>query len=151
MTMAPHTVCLHLEQGWAESTQNPVFQQVKKWIWLGNISLTVLYAYMQFVMQVLHSCRDKPAVLVTAHTHLPTHHHLLSPRRTKRSVYGWKDAGTGVRKQSVFYRQQHSSKACQGLRVPRPFKAGVFKCGIYIKQAKVSVLSRPHTSKVNSW
>lgn len=67
--------------------------------------------------------------------------HPLCPRRTKKSVYGWKDAGTGIHKQSVFYRQWHSPRVCQGLRVPKPFKAGVFKCGIYIKQAKVSVLS----------
>ena len=47
-------------------------------------------------------------------------------------------------KQSVFYRQRQDPEVCQGLRVLGPFKEGVFKCGIYIKQAKVSVLNRPH-------
>lgn len=43
---------------------------------------------------------------------------------------------------SQFYRQQHSLRVCQSLRVRWPFKAGVFKGGIYIKQAEVSVFSR---------
>lgn len=42
---------------------------------------------------------------------------------------------------SQFYRQRHSLRVCQSLRVRWPFKAGVFKGGIYIKQAEVSVFS----------
>lgn len=46
----------------------------------------------------------------------------LPPRRTKRSIYGGKDAGTGIHKQSVFYRQRRGPRFSQGLRVLGPFK-----------------------------
>lgn len=53
------------------------------------------------------------------------------------------DGRTGIRKQSVFYREQHAPEGLsRGLREPSsPLERRVFKCAIYIKRRSVSVFS----------